>query len=151
MSRNERLRGVGRNPEPKGQERERRSIRLVASGDGEPEAGGTAPPPVTRTRPRRPEALVRAQVAVNALRDGLRTKNVDERRESFLLARSVLRQAVRRIEADLDRLPSSDWGPWRVEEEKLKRIFEKWGRERRAREIGRTSGSAADGLDGRIA
>ncbi len=97
------------------------------------------------------EALTRAEVGIIMLRDGLRTKDLDERREWFLFARFELRKSIRLIEADLDRLPSSELGPWRVAEEKLKRMFEKWGRERRARKIERTSGPSADGLGGRSA
>lgn len=144
-------RASGWHPRPKGQKREAASIRLVTLCDGE--QGTVAPQPHVRARPRRPEreALARVQVAEIALRDGLRTKDLDLRREWFLLARSQLRQSISQIEADLDRLPSSELGPWRVEEGKLKRMFEKWGRERRAREVERTSGPSADGLGGRSA
>ncbi len=109
--------------------REGNSIRLVKGSAGEPEAGGAG----VRASPRRPEreGLMRAEVGVLALREGLRVKDLDERRESYLLARSELRRSISQIEADLDRLPSSEWGPWRVEEEKLKRLFERREREKR--------------------
>jgi len=144
-------RASGWHPRPKGQGREKGTIRLVEShvGDG----GSGASRQHAPTNPRRPEreGLTRAEVGVLALREGLRTRDLHERRESYLLARSQLRQAVHRIEGDLDRLPPSELGPWRVEEQKLKRMFEKWGRERRAREVERRSGPSADGLGGRSA
>jgi len=143
----------GWHPRPKKQGREEKgTIRLVESHDGDGGSGASRRHARTNPRRRKLEELVKgAQVAVIVLRDGLRTEDLDERREWFLFARSELRKSIRLIEADLDRLPSSELGPWRVEEEKLKRMFEKFGRERRARKIGLTSGPSADGLGGRSA
>ncbi len=91
----------GCRPEPKGQKRREGIIRLVKSCVVE-RGAEAAPRPARHER----EALTRAEVAVIALRDAMRAKDRDERRQWLLLAQASMLKSLHRLEVDLQRIPA---------------------------------------------